>query len=232
MTRIIITQPRFLPVRSYVERMYLSDVFVYLDDALHNKRSNEHRNKIKTASGAKMLSVPVDHTTVKPLCKTLISNNPPDWKKKHLKTIEYNYRRSPAFSDIFPFVEKLYSGEYVYLDEICYASENWFIEYLGIECKFLNSGSMNISGTNQIKILNICKKLNADTYISGPLGRNYIDIDLFKSNGIKVLFHNFVEKEYKQLYGDFIPNLSVIDLLFNYGKDSMKYIRCGSLSEK
>ena len=86
---------------------------------------------------------------------------------------------------------------------------------------------MNITGEKSELILNLCNEVSAKSYISGPLGRDYLDINSFKKAGIDVLFHNYNHPKYSQHDYKFLPNLSVIDLIFNEGPESSSFITNG-----
>jgi len=96
---------------------------------------------------------------------------------------------------------------------------------LGIKTKTVFSSELHITEKGSDRILQICKALNSDTYIAGASGKNYLNLEDFKKNKIQVLFQNFQHPVYKQVYEPFLPNMSVVDLLFNEGKNSLNILR-------
>ena len=78
----------------------------------------------------------------------------------------------------------------------------------------------------------MCKKLNATTYIFGELGKNYADIKKFDSLKIKTVFQEYKHPKYSQINGEFISNLSIIDLLFNHGSKSFKIIMENNITKQ
>ncbi len=81
------------------------------------------------------------------------------------------------------------------------------------------ASELGVEGAKEALLLDICKKLGADNYLSGPDGKNYVSPDVWRANGIKIGFQEFKHPKYPQLYGDFIPQMAAIDLLFNCGAE-------------
>ena len=108
----------------------------------------------------------------------------------------------------------------------------WFITELGIKVEFLRAGDFNFEGTKSNLVLDMCKKMKADTYIFGTLGKDYADTEKFERNNISLLFQDYKSPTYHQINGDFIPRLSIIDLLFNCGPRSLEILLSGNVSKK
>ena len=100
----------------------------------------------------------------------------------------------------------------------------YIMEALDINTQFYLSSELTCETTGTQRIIDICKTLDADTYLSGISGKDYLDQRLFESNNIELEYQKYVPKEYTQLWGDFIPNLSVIDLLFNLGDKAKEFV--------
>ncbi|MBI3399379.1 MAG: WbqC family protein [Deltaproteobacteria bacterium] len=221
--RIGILQPGYLPWLGFFEQMHKSDVFVIYDDVQYDKEGWRNRNRIKTANGIQWLTVPVMvRLETNPLVYEVKIDNKTNWRKKHLFSIKQNYSKAQYFKKYIDIFEEAYSKEWGHLVDI----DMYFIlklaECLGMgDKKLFKSSTLNVRGERIERLINICNSFNADTFYEGAAGRDYIDDAYFAQYGIKVEFQDYKHPVYKQLYGDFVPYLSVIDLLFNHGEESL-----------
>lgn len=234
--KISILQPGYLPWLGFFEQIYRSDIFVIYDDVQYDKDGWRNRNRIKTSKGTQWLTVPV-HVNFgeHPLVNEVKIDNSQDWKKKHLSSIRQNYSKAPFYRDYIGIFEETYSKTWDYLIDI----DMYFIdrlgEYLGVkDKKIVKSSRLRLKGDRMGRLIALCKRFKADTFYEGTAGRNYIDEDCFSRNGIKVEYQDYEHPVYDQLYGDFVPYLSTIDLLFNHGKESLSIIsrKCLAAKEK
>ena len=225
--KCVIMQPTYLPWMGYFDLIDQSDIFVFLDNVQFEKQSWQQRNKIKTPKRAIWLTVPVLQSLGQKINEVKINNNS-KWKEKHWKSIKYNYDKAPYFKRDFEFFEELYHTNWEYLVDMNIHVIEGVSKQLNIKKDFIKSSNMNIKGRKTELVVGICKELNADTYLS-PLGSAvYIEENnLFEREGIKLEYQHFEHPNYKQLWGDFIPYMSVIDLLFNEGDKSLDIIRSG-----
>jgi hypothetical protein len=221
-----ILQPGYLPWLGFFEQMHRSDVFVIYDDVQYDKEGWRNRNRIKTIHGIQWLTVPVHvHFEAHPLTKDIRIDNGVNWRKKHLASIRQNYSNAPFFKTYFNIFEHAYAKEWEYLVDI----DIYFIEKLA-EClgmsnkKIVRSSTLDVKGDRMGRLIHICKFFGADTFYEGASGKDYIDEKSFLSQGIWVEYQNYQHPTYNQIYGDFVPYLSVIDLLFNHGPESLKII--------
>ena len=224
-----ILQPGYLPWLGFFEQIYKSDIFVIYDDVQYDKEGWRNRNRIKTANGIQWLTVPV-HVKLSeaPLIKDVRIDNKENWRKKHLNSIKMSYSRSPYLKDYLPFFEEAYNRQWEFLIDLDMFFILKILDWLGMGDKDIvrSSGLLDIDraigeGNKMDRLINICKTLKADTFYEGAAGRNYIDTDYFLGHGIRVEFQDYKHPVYKQLYGDFVPYLSIVDLLFNHGRDSL-----------
>jgi len=224
MKSIAIHQPNFAPWIGYFHKINQVDEFVLLDDVQYVKQSPSSRNYIKDKKGEiflLILPIKKKNTIQKKYNEIEIDYSQP-WQRKHLNKIKDSYYKSPSFEEIYNFVELLYSIKHESL-----ASLN--IQFITETCKLLKLQthlvlSSNISIEND-KIKNdrniaICKSLNATHYISGTGAKNYNNEELYKQNNLKLIYQNYKPIIYPQLNGIFIPNLSILDYLFNVSKNS------------
>lgn len=218
-------QIHFLPGLRYFSKMMSCDVFVFLDDVQFVKREFQNRNKIRTATGWQYLTVPViTKNKGLQLIRDVEINNSYDWRKEHIKTIETNYRRARYFDVYFGEIFDIYQNEYKHLIDISLRFMDFFMKKLMIKTKTVFSSSLGIKKTSTERLIDICKKLNADTYLSGIGAKDYLNEELFYKEGIKVIWQNFEIKPYPQVFKGFIPNMSFFDLLMNTGPNSRNYL--------
>lgn len=221
MSRILSAhQPAYLPWLGYFDKIKKSDVFVYLDDVQFETNSFINRNQIKTPQGLQWLTVPV-HTSKhlsKTVSQTMISNE--EWKRKHLKAIELNYKRAPFFEIYYPvIVDSINLADTKSISDVCWSMMYLWQVILSLwNTQIVRSSSLGLEDLpKSLKLVEMCKKLNSNVYLSGINGKNYIDEEIFRKEGIKVLYQNYFYVEYPQLWGNFVPNLSIIDFLMNVG---------------
>jgi len=220
--RVGIHQPMYLPWCGLFDRIYRCDLFVLLDNVQYSKNYFINRNRIKTPNGWSWLTIPVKtHGKIDQLIKNVEIDVKSNWQKQHWKGLFYSYSKAPFFSDHADFFEKLFDQEYLYLYDVIETTLEYLLTILKIPTKIIWASELETGGKKNEYILNICRTLKADEYLSGPDGRNYLNQEQWQDAGIRILFHDYHHPIYPQLYGDFVPNMSVIDLLFNCGKRSL-----------
>lgn len=224
--RIGILQPGYLPWLGFFEQMHKSDAFVIYDDVQYDKEGWRNRNRIKTVHGIQWLTVPVIvKFDAHPLITEVMIDNKMNWGKKHFSSIQQNYSKAPFYRKYISIFEDAYSKEWQYLVDI---DMHFILELsvaLGIDCnKIIRSSTLSVSGDKIERLVNICKLFKADTFYEGAAGRNYIDENYFERHGIKVEYQDYKHPTYNQLHGDFVPYLSIIDLLFNHGEDGLSIL--------
>lgn len=222
-------QPNYLPYIGFFHKIAASNVFVIVDTVQFVKRGTfgwMHRNKIRTPDGWQWLSLPIlsKGKFTQSILEAKINNVTP-WRRKHWKTIEQNYKNAPYFSKYAGFFRDTYEKEWEHFAPLSESIIRFFIKTLGIKVDILKASELGISpkseGNGTDLIIELCLKTGAKEYLHGPHGRDYIDEAKFKEKGIKCLYQDFEHPVYKQLYEPFIPNMAVIDLLFNCGDKSL-----------
>lgn len=226
-----IHQPQTFPYLGYFAKMVQADCFVYLDNVQFKKNEWQNRNRIKTSNGWQWLTVPVLHQFGQKINQVLI--NPTfSWTEKHLQMLKTNYSKAPYFDTYFPSLVAIYDRTWEKLVDFNLTTLEWLKNLLGITTPtYLASEILTDEARDDLtadeRLISICHKLQADTYLSGVGGHNYLNCDLFPRHGIKLIFQEYHHPQYQQLYGDFIPNLSILDLIFNAGYISLEIIRKG-----
>ncbi|MSR77227.1 MAG: hypothetical protein EXS63_03225 [Candidatus Omnitrophica bacterium] len=219
-------QPNYLPYLGFFHKVYHSDLFVIVDNVQYVKRGPfgwVSRNRIKTATGPQWLSVPVlvKGKFEQKIMETLINPELP-WGRKHWKSLLVNYGKTPYFYKYADFFEEMYMKRS--WENFCDLSCH-FILYLlksfGIDRPVKKASEIGASGKGDELILDMCEKTGADQYLHGKHGKDYADETKFSARKIRSLYQEFDHPVYHQQFGEFVPNLSAIDLLFNYGGESL-----------
>lgn len=220
---ITIHQPNYLPWLGFFDKIQKSDIFVILDDAEYSKNCFINRNKIKTHAGEMWLSLPVQYKSTANINEILLDNKQ-SWQRKHKNTIINFYSKSPHFKKYWSELEVFYNTQYDKITDITIPMIKIFMKLLNIEKEVVLSSTLNITTKSSDRILDICKKLNANEYISGANGNNYLKKEDFNINNINILFQEYKHPTYNQRFDKFIPYMSIIDLLFNEGENSKKIL--------
>lgn len=223
---VSIHQPAYLPWLGYFHRIAMSDAHIILDHVQFEKNSFTNRNKVRTADGWCWLTVPVK-TAGKfgnlPINEIEVANDP-SWAARHWETLRQNYSRAPFFAEHSPFFRNLYDNAWPKLAELTAASSGYLLNVFGISTKLYVSSQMKVPGRKDELVLNLCREVGASTYVSGPLGRDYLREELFQQHGIAVQYDDYRHPTYPQTYPGFEPNLAAIDLLFNAGPASREIL--------
>lgn len=223
---VVVLQPGYLPWLGLFEQMARADVFVYYDDVQFDKNGWRNRNRIKTAQGAKWLTVPVLHKgrPLQPICDVEIDNRVP-WQRKHLETIRQAYARAPYIGDYLPALETLLSLSWKKLAELDIALIQLIASWLGVNTQTERSSRLGIDGGQSGRLLAICQYFGAKRYLSGAAARDYLDVALFEHSGVSVEWQDYSHPIYPQLHGEFLSHLSALDLVFNAGPTSGATLR-------
>jgi len=220
---VSINQPAYLPWLGYFDRIAKSDLHIILDHVQFEKNSVTNRNKVRTATGWSWLSVPVltkghfgalaiDQIEIDCMSK---------WAKKHFTTLQSNYSRSAFYPHYSEYFENLYQQDWLRLAPMMHESTHYLLQQLGIQTPQLRSSELSPEAKKADLILELCIKAGAKTYLSGPFGRDYLDEDAFRKAGIELRYHDYVHPKYDQCFDGFEPYMSVVDLLFNHGEQSL-----------
>lgn len=224
---ICILQPGYLPWLGFFDQLDQSDEFVLFDTVQYDKHGWRNRNKIKTRQGEQWLTVPV--LTKGEAYQTIAGvriNNDDKWQKKHVSSIKQNYSRSKYYEIAQNVCSVIQTPQFL-LKDLDYAIIKCLMKHLGINKHLWFSSSLDSAGGKNGRLIKIIKQLGGDKFIEGSAGSSYIDLQMFKDAGISVSFQEYQHPVYDQLYGDFVPYLSVLDLLCNCGPKSLEIIRSG-----
>lgn len=234
---VAIHQPEHLPWLGFFNKMSNADEIVILDNVQYRKRYFQNRNKVLVNGDGKYIGVPVDidHYREKTIADMQIySDCEVPWENKYLKTIEYNYKHHPFYNRYFPFFESLLGKHMKSLYEFNMEIIIYFAQELNIKTNIIKASELSPVGEKSDLILDISKRAGADIYLSGPAGRDYMDLDKYRADGVEVWFNDFKHPTYLQKGTDkFVPYLSTLDLLMNVGgEQGRKVIDSGTVITK
>lgn len=227
MKRVAISQSNYIPWKGYFDIISAVDEFILYDDMQFTRRDWRNRNLIKTPQGVQWLSIPVrtKGRYHQKISDTEIDGT--DWAVAHWKAVTQNYRRAPYFSEIVAWLEPLYLEQsFTHISQL----NRHFIEsicnYLSIKTKLTSSSDYELIEGKTERLVDLCVQAVGTEYISGPAAKGYVDEKLFSDSGIKLTWFDYAGyPEYPQLWGGFTHGVTILDLLFNCGKDSPRYMR-------
>ena len=223
--KIAILQPNYIPWKGVFDMINQVDVFVFLDDVDFTVRDWRTRNKIKTPSGDIWLTVPVRKSKRGTKINEIEILSEDNWQEKHYKTIVQYYKKSKYFKEYSWILDKIYKERvWKNLSEFNIYTTKLISDILGIKTSFINSKELNIKSSKGDKILEICTTIGGEFYLSGPAAKDYIDAQKFKDVNIRLAYMKYEYPEYSQIYGDFNHYVSILDVIFNCGESSGKFI--------
>lgn len=234
MKKVAIHQPHYFPWLGYLDKMAKVDEFIIMDEVQLTDRSPMVRNKFLQANGASiLLSVSVDKKGYrdKKTCEIRLS----DWEKvsaKHKTFFELNYRKCVGYDEVMALVEPVLTDSYERLIDVEMASMNALRAIFDIHTPLIFQSQISTGdmGKNNDLILNLCINDHADAYLSGNGARKYMVDDKFLEKGIKVSYQKFQYPIYEQRSSEeFVPNLSALDLAFQYGIDRARDVFCSNM---
>lgn len=225
--KIAILQSNYIPWKGYFDLIAYVDEFIIYDEMQYTKRDWRNRNKIKTPTGLKWLTIPVQTkgNFNQKISETKVDGV--DWRINHWKTIEKNYSRSTYFKEVAFWLKPIYQERTenlisevnkVFIKKIC--------NVLNIKTKISCSSRFNLVGGKSERLANICSEAKGNIYVSGKAAFNYLNLNDFDKRKIKIEWFDYNNyKEYNQLWGTFLHNVTVLDLIFNCNNQSRKYLR-------
>lgn len=231
--KVAIVQSNYLPWKGYFDLINSVDEFILYDDMQYTRRDWRNRNKIKTKNGIKWLTIPVQvkGKYYQKIKETQISDL--QWNHKHWQTVRQNYLKAKYFSQYQEVFEYLYmSCTYRWLSEINYHFLKGICQILGIGTQITWSMDYKLIEGKTERLVDLCKCSAATEYISGTSAKTYIAQELFRKEGIKLTYIDYSEyPKYNQLFPPFEHKVSIIDLIFNEGKNATKFMKsfCGNL---
>ena len=218
---LAIMQPYLFPYIGYWQLIYSVDIFVIMEDLNFIKQGYVNRNSILINGKAQRFTLELMHASQNKLMTEIeIGNN----REQLLKTVERAYKHAPYFQDVFPLIKTVLEFPEKNLAKFISNSIVKISNYLGIETKIVYS--CDFERDHQLKaqdmVLDICNKFKATNYINAIGGQKLYSSEVFKEHGVKL---NFIEAEiveYKQFNNEFVPNLSIIDVMMFNSREKIK----------
>ena len=225
--RLAIVQSNYIPWRGYFDLINSVDEFILFDDAQYTRRDWRNRNTIKTPNGLLWLTIPVQvrGKYLQKIKDTVVTDE--DWTHQHWNSIVHNYSQAPHFKEYLEQFQQLYLGtKETHLSQINRRFITAICRILGISTVISWSMDYDLVEGKTARLVKMCKDAGATEYLSGPAARDYLDEELFRKEGIKLLYMDYSGyPEYHQLYPPFEPNVSIIDLIFNEGANATRCMR-------
>lgn len=219
---VSINQPAYLPWLGYFERIARSDLHIVLDHVQFEKNSFVNRNRIRMATGWQWLTVPVrtKGRFGELAIDALEIDSGAGWAARHWRALEQHYRRAPFFEAHRGFFADLYARDWPQLAPLLRTLTEYLLDAFAIRTRCLFSSTTPVRSRKSQLVLELCQWAGADRYLSGTLGRDYLDLPAFAAAGIDVAFQDYAHPTYPQIGAGFEPYMGAIDLLFNCGPES------------
>jgi hypothetical protein len=217
---VVIHQPDFVSHLGFYHRFLNTDMYIALDHVQFvngSSRAWTHRDKIKTAQGEKWLTVSVKKAPRDTAINQIELSSDTDWRQDNLNLLTQNYRNAPFYDELMPEIERLYNRPVQLLCDFNMASIEMLMDMLGVRIPWVWSSSLDPVGTKNELLVNLLEKVSATHYLSGMGARDYFQCEPFVQAGIEVIWQNFTHPVYAQQFGEFVPYLSSLDVLFNHG---------------
>ncbi|MEJ2723935.1 MAG: WbqC family protein [Deltaproteobacteria bacterium] len=221
------TQPYFAPFPGFFYKAHLSDIFVILDEVQFPRGTTwMSRNRFKNHQGTLWITVPVWKKGLGlQQINTVKIYHEGRWQKKHLESLKNAYARAPYFPEHLAFISHVFSGVFEKLFDLNMAIIDHLLEHLRIHSRVVLVSELNIRETGERRLVEICKRLGASRFLAQGAAKKYLDPSLFREAGVALDFFTPPSPVYPQLWGDFIPNLSALDLVFNCGPKAPDIMR-------
>lgn len=225
MKKVAILQSNYIPWKGYFDLIAHVDEFIFYDDVQFTKNDWRNRNKIKTPKGTEWISIPVGKDINRQIREVEIADE--KWRSAHWKTLQLNYRRAKHFDEVAAFLEPLYTQDPCanlstinrrFIEESC--------RFMGIDTAFKNSWDYESVEGKTERLVSLCLQAGATEYVSGPAAKDYLKVESFDNAEIRVSWFDYNGyQEYPQLWGSFQHQVSIVDLLFNCGKDAPHFLK-------
>ena len=225
--KVAILQSNYIPWKGYFDLIASVDEFILYDDMQYTRRDWRNRNQIKSPQGVQWLTIPVQ---VKSKYDQKIKDTTIDsvgWAKTHWKTLEQNYKRAPHFDDVAQWVKPIYvAASDTHISTLNRKFIVAICDYLDIKTVITNSWDYCLIDGKTGRLADICKQAGAGEYISGPSAKNYLEESLFSDMNIKLTWMDYAGyPEYPQQWGSFTHGVTILDLLFNCGKNARQFMK-------
>lgn len=227
--RVVIIQSNYIPWKGYFDLLSHADTVVLFDNVQSTKNDWRNRNQIKTHGGKAWLTIPVKHSNHLRIREVEVAAT--NWHEKHWRSVSQSYAKAPHAQHLLPAIREWYreAGEQSRLSGVNRVFLRRISEALGLEAKMVEVGAILSDDEHDAldpnrRLVEICRRLDATSYLSGPAARNYLDEGLFQHASIDVEWFDYNGyPQYPQLHGEFDHAVSVLDVLLMLGPDARDY---------
>lgn len=231
---VVIHQPDFMPYMGFFDRLLKADIYVVLDNVQYVRGSSDHwtnRDQIKTKNGATWITVNVKkaHRETN-ICDIYLAEEH-GWRDRCRNMFRENYSKAPYYGEINPYIEEMLNFDCERLMDFNLNVIRKVNELLDIDVEIVLASDLKPEGHSNELLVNIMKKLGQTRYLSGTGARDYYEEEIYVENGIEIVWQEFEHPVYPQQHGEFIPYLSIIDLLYNCGIERSREILRGGSSD-
>jgi len=225
--KVAIHQPQYLPWLGHFAKLAAADCWIFLDTVQYEKNGWQNRNRIKTPRGAQWLTVPVN-ASLGTLIRDVVIDARQPWQRKHLEALRVNYARAPYFARYFAELEELLRRPWRLLADLNVEVTRFLAGALGLSRRMVRASELPAASADPTeRLLDLCRAVGAGTYLAGQDGAQYMDVEQFRAGRVAVWAQEYEHPTYTQPDGDFLPFLSVVDLLLNHGESSLEILRQG-----
>lgn len=230
---VVIHQPDFMPYIGFFERLLMADIYVVLDNVQYVRGNQDHwtnRDKIKTQKGERWITVSVQKKPRETKINEILLSENCEWREKCKNILKENYSKAKYYDELMPYVERMFGYQCAYLMDFNLNIINIINKLLDINVEIIFASIIKAHGCKDELLIDIMKRIGQTQYLSGTGARAYCNEKIYEQNGIRILWQDFEHPVYPQQFGEFIPYLSIIDLLYNCGiEDSRRIIRKGHI---
>jgi WbqC-like protein len=226
--KLVAHQPEYIPYIGFFAKMSVADLFFFSDHLQFAVKDFQNRNYVLQGGNKVLLTVPVrtKDRADQPLREVEIDGRASStWARKHLTTLEHAYSRSPFFPRYAPPLREIYQASWTHLCDLNITLIKQLAEWLEIRVPMRLSSELHLQEHKTRLLIEMCQRTGADTFVSGRGAAAYVEPELFAQNGLQHLFFNFAHPSYPQSDREFVPNLSILDLLFHCGPDAAIVVR-------
>jgi len=231
--RMTVLQPGYFPSLGVLSRVAVSDVVIWADSFIYSKHATINRTRIKTASGASWLTIPVLTKGAKnQAIRKVAVDKQHHWRHTHLKSLDVSYQNSPYFYFFTEELERLVHADSVKLNDLLLASTRFLFNKLRLGAKLIASHQLPVVQERSQRVVSWVKECGCDEYVVEKKDLAFIDGNTIFSAGVKISEFEYSAAKYHQLFKGFITNLSGLDLLFNEGEMSGLILKNSAMLKK
>jgi hypothetical protein len=224
--KVAIHQPQYLPWLGYLDKLDSADVFIILDTVQFKKHEWQNRNRIRTKEGWQWLTIPIIDRFPERIDQVEI-NPRVDWPRKHGQALRVHYEKAPFWDPLGPMLLTLLDKSWISLRDLNVAVLTLLCDHFGVATPRFLASTLSAREESTDRLIDLCKLVGGTQYLAGHAGGGYMDLGRFADAGIAVSAQAYRHPEYPQRYPPFVSHLSVVDLLFNCGPESLTVLRSG-----